>query len=165
MNSKLFFTYGTLCSPKIIKTLLGYLPKSKKAVIKNYCVFEGNFEVLKPKIKVLLSKEISNKEEFKYAFIKKTALESKMPGKVYFISKTDEKILDRWELYPQWYKKGKIKVFFPNKSDMEAYYYYTKDVGKAVSEYNWKNLITHDLLESAKKVRKDFLTLHADGHD
>ena len=151
---RIVFTYGTLYIDDIIKALLGRVPVNFYATLSGYSIYKGNFSQLAPKIKKFFITKNPDETAFSYLFAKEDRKNNFIiKGRAYEINSEEERILDHWERYPDWYRKKTVVIKAIDGVKHEAFIYTLDIDGEKVEKF--KRVVNNraKVLARAKAVR------------
>lgn len=152
-----YFVFGTLYEDKILKALLGYVPKSYEATLQGYGVFRGKCNDIPEKVKETISPnhDLAN---FSFLFAKKDKKsDMKIQGKVLEINEQDEKLFDIWERYPTWYGKDAVYVVDGKRMIHEVNVYTINMPGEYLPVYKRVQGNVKTYVQAARKLRAKYL--------
>lgn len=154
MKKKIVFTFGTLFDPQVIKALLGEEPENFLASLEGFSIYKGKEKHLPKKVKKYLAPKYDLKN-FSFLFVKPDNTENYcIQGKAYIINPKQEKILDIWEQYPNWYDKMNIIIKDSKGKEYNAYVYTVKHDGEELK--NYKRIVNNfeEVIKNARLVNQ-----------
>lgn len=158
MQTKLIFVFGTLFDQRVIKKLLGKEPKSFLARLKNFSVYKGTKNHLSRELKDFFSQSGYDLNKFFFLFAKPdNSKGAVIEGKVYEVSPLEEKILDTWEHYPQWYDKIKGAAEDDKGKEHEVYVYTIDKEGEKLDNFERILNDIDDVIRNAKLIRQEVI--------
>lgn len=154
---RLVFTFGTLYFDEVIAGLLGDVPRNFYASLPGYAIFRAGFAELPPKVKAHLAPRV-DQETFAYLFAKPDkASGAVVEGRAYYIGQEQERLLDHWEVFPDWYYKQPVTVKAAGGSEHEAFIYTLKIDGERVEKVNRMVNDFDTVVAAAKAARQRVL--------
>ncbi len=152
-----YFVFGTLYEDKILKALLGYVPKSYEATLQGYGVFRGKGNDIPEQVRETIAAS-HNLEDFNFLFARKDKKnDMKIQGKVLEINEHDEKLFDIWERYPAWYGKDAVYVVDARRMIHEVNVYAINMPGEYLPVYKRVQGNIKTYVQAAKNHRTKYL--------
>ena len=145
------FTFGTLVDDEVIASLLGVVPRNFYATLDGQAVYRGTFEQLPTLVRQRLTHVDPN--TFKFLFVKPKAASSQVAGRLYQVTPAQEKILDQWELFPDWYRKRTVTVTTADGASHEAFLYTLDCDGEELTDFTRVPNDREFTLDRARRTR------------
>ena len=109
-----YFGYGVMASPTLIKTLLGRIPKYKKATLHDFGIFIENWKDIPEDVKDILANYWSSRDKFRSYSIKRKKGKV-VAGKVWQVTPEERRVIDEWDVtHRLWYHPFMVEVQLKN---------------------------------------------------